>query len=352
MITSLDSLRMNILRFPMIVAVVYIHAYDIHIAGTSTPILDFLRNFVSQGLARVAVPIFFLVSGYLFFTSGELTLGSYIAKLKTRVRTLLVPMMFWNLLALAIFAAMQAHPSTLGYFSGKSKLITDFSLFDFVSAVFGIAREPISYPFWFIRDLMALAMLTPLISFALRFVPRLTLGLLGLAWFTDSWPIAVPSIEACFYFTLGAKLRGNKQSLFEADQFGLSSFTLFVFLAMTALAAGLYPIPIAMYFHRIAIMIGVVVALALTRHFINESPKRDSLLALATSSFFVFAAQEPLLTIVRKGIIAATQPRAEALAIAMYIGLPIVVIALLMTIHRTLVRFTPRFAAVICGGRN
>ena len=65
MLGALDSRRLVPLTFPLIVGVVYIHASDIRLAGHATPWLDLICNLISQGVARVSVPAFFLMSGYL-----------------------------------------------------------------------------------------------------------------------------------------------------------------------------------------------------------------------------------------------------------------------------------------------
>jgi hypothetical protein len=69
---------------------VYVHAYTTQVALSSGQFgldntgtaLNFIRNFISQGLGRIAVPLFFLISGYLFFWNFSLTTESYLKKLK------------------------------------------------------------------------------------------------------------------------------------------------------------------------------------------------------------------------------------------------------------------------------
>ena len=66
------SSRLKALRFPLIVGVVFIHAYATKVlleggrqVGTEQVgfAVSFVRNLISQGIARVAVPMFFLMSG-------------------------------------------------------------------------------------------------------------------------------------------------------------------------------------------------------------------------------------------------------------------------------------------------
>ena len=96
------SLRLKLLNFPLIVGVVYIHAYGMEIGFAGSELgpahldrfTDVVRTLVSQGVARLAVPMFFLISGYFFFNG--FTGWSYFNKLRVRFRTLLVPYVFWT----------------------------------------------------------------------------------------------------------------------------------------------------------------------------------------------------------------------------------------------------------------
>lgn len=79
---QLQSKVISFLRFPLIVAVVFIHSqpHEVIIGGISLVDSNNLNtytyvNFLISGvIARVAVPLFFFISGFLFF-KGVLTLN-------------------------------------------------------------------------------------------------------------------------------------------------------------------------------------------------------------------------------------------------------------------------------------
>ena len=65
-----DSARLSIVRFPLILLVLYIHSFiaPVNFAGRSVQLqvpfgLTLLCEVLSNGIARVAVPLFFLMSG-------------------------------------------------------------------------------------------------------------------------------------------------------------------------------------------------------------------------------------------------------------------------------------------------
>ena len=130
---ELQSKTIAFLRFPLIVGVVLIHCYykELPIGGVKVPVMDeypiykLIADLFSQVLARTAVPLFFLISGYLFFYKSSLSWPMYGSKLRKRAQTLLFPYLFWNGALVALHLLMELlFPSAL---SGETKpvLITD-----------------------------------------------------------------------------------------------------------------------------------------------------------------------------------------------------------------------------------
>ena len=88
------------LRFPLAILVVFVHSFgadndivQLHACGlTGAAVYDYVRLFCSVVIARSAVPIFFIISGYLFFLKVE-EYGKqvYANKLKKRWYSLVIP---------------------------------------------------------------------------------------------------------------------------------------------------------------------------------------------------------------------------------------------------------------------
>ena len=104
---QLQSKVIEFLRFPLIVGVVLIHTQVTKINGVVGdiaapypfngvyPLYEFFHCLFVNIITRVAVPLFFVFSGYLFFYKNRsFTFGTYFMKLKKRVRSLLVPYLF------------------------------------------------------------------------------------------------------------------------------------------------------------------------------------------------------------------------------------------------------------------
>ena len=76
MVTSLSSRTISWLRFACACLVVLLHAFGPPAAPGqaivwSNGVYDTVRILLSQGVCQIAVPVFFLISGYLFFVRLE-----------------------------------------------------------------------------------------------------------------------------------------------------------------------------------------------------------------------------------------------------------------------------------------
>lgn len=349
------SSRIETLRFPLIVGVVFIHNYvsKITLAQGSIGIAhssawaDFVRFFVSQGIARVAVPLFFLISGYLFFL-GEWSWSRYADKLRRRVNTLLIPFLFWNLAAWAIYTAGRSISQTRMYFAGGAwPPAGSSSLLSYLGALFGVNTfYPIDYQFWFIRDLIALVLLAPAIHFLLRgriALPFLMI-LFGL-WFVTELPVFWPRLETIFFFCLGAYLSKPGKNASYLDNFG--PWISAAFLVLVALYAAFPDSPL--YLRKSVIVFGVPTLWWLTGLTTRTAKLALLLTGLSGDSFFIFAAHEPLQTVARKILYEVFLPASGAAVLTLYFLIPVCIIALLVVTHRSLLKMMPGFAGLITG---
>ena len=159
-------------------------------------------------IASAAVPLFFAISGYMFFWGiNSFNKDTYIKKLKKRIQSLLVPYLFWNFAVIVLFFLAQTFLP--GMMSGANKMIVEYDWCDYICAFWADPRtgDPICYQLWFLRDLMVTVLLTPLIYIALK-----KLGILAIAAFFILWLSSVDvgvkgiSFVAISFFALGGYL--------------------------------------------------------------------------------------------------------------------------------------------------
>lgn len=212
----LQSLVIDWLRFPLALAVVFIHAFvqdDMDITRlhesplTLESIYDFTRILLTRQGMAFAVPAFFMISGFLFFyKTHDFTFDTYLSKLRRRIRTLLVPYLLWNALWL-LFAEGKL---LLGVLVNGNPLVSmweqngQYALWN--NNVWHVAlRTPLLLPLWFLRDLMVVALCSPLIHWAVRKGGAWAVALLGICFVTGACPqVDGLSITPFFWFTAGA----------------------------------------------------------------------------------------------------------------------------------------------------
>lgn len=122
--------------------------------------IGWIEVFFQNGIGAVAVPLFFVMSGATLFCNYSD--DKYLAKLKSRFHSLVVPYLLWN--TLIVIAHM-----VLDY----SPLASSFAAEDTIElSCLPILRAILFYDrlkgFWFVYNLIFFVILTPLFSFALK----------------------------------------------------------------------------------------------------------------------------------------------------------------------------------------
>lgn len=365
--TSIDfkqvSIAISTLRFPLIAAIVLIHT-DMHniimdgieyCPSRKYENFEIIHHLFTNELARTAVPLFFLISGILFFRTPDFNFSIYLSKLKSRIRSLFIPYIFWNLAVFGVQAISQwLFPSML---SGRNKLITNFSSLDFLTMFWNHNHvgEPICYQFWFIRDLIIVVILSPIIYWIIKKIP-VTIAIIGILWLWEILPNVIGfKCVSIFFFSLGGWLGINKEKLYEL--FGLN-------VRQTIITMTLYIIIIAFstlfwkngntipynFSHKIGILIGMIVLFNYVRYFAEQKkivPNRF----LINSSFFIYGYHGITVALVMKTY-AKLVPWNEGTIILGYFLCWIITTALGLFLYFFLMKLFPNFGNLITGERG
>jgi fucose 4-O-acetylase-like acetyltransferase len=359
---DLQSNVITFLRFPLIVGVVFIHnvhsttvmsgGVEVGNVMENLPIFYFTTKFISLILVRV--PLFFFISGFLFFRNTEgFTCQNYLKKLKNRGRTLLIPYLFWNITAALIYYIARNIPALTEWFSKNVEYNLQY-LLDCMWSIKNsetVTRGPIAGQFWFVRDLMVAVVLSPVIYFYLNKTKIYGILLLGMLWFLDWWfNVTGLSIIAIFFFVAGAWFSINKRNI--VDDMGKVqqwSYILYPLLVIADLFTG--DCAVNSFIHRAGILVGIVFWINLVAHLLRTK-KIGVNLFLASSSFFLFAIHDPfLLSKIRKVLYIIFNPQSDLVITALYFLLVAVVVFIALGLYYVLKRFMPKFTAIITGGR-
>lgn len=143
------SQSFDVMKFPLALSVVYLHIDQVPQITTlefdwtqsNGSFLYYVITILMFKIASIAVPCFFLISGYLLFANIEkMTFDIYFRKINRRFRTLMVPYICWNLLAVAYLYITQ-----------------HIELTSFVQ----IFLAPANFPLWFLRNLIVMVLFFP-----------------------------------------------------------------------------------------------------------------------------------------------------------------------------------------------
>ncbi len=211
-ISQYDVIRQ--VRFPMIILVTFAHSYgrvaeDFNLLTSDWSTYEFLKLLVSQTLVKVAVPVFFIMSGYLFFSNvKEWNLDVYRQKMLRRAKTLLIPYLIWNLLMVMKLKTI-SWSFFWNYIPEAGRQIDWFGAEHYLVA-------PANMPLWFLRDLIVVSLLTPIIYIGVHKLGYMLIIVLTILYLSGVCPF-IPGLSAyaIYFFMLGAFLGIRKLDLIE-----------------------------------------------------------------------------------------------------------------------------------------
>lgn len=200
------------LRFPMIVLVAFAHSYGgveegFSLLTSEWNTYEFLKLLISQTLVKVAMPVFFVMSGYLFFANVDVWNSKvYMTKIWRRIKTLLIPYLIWNLL-MAIKLKSFSWSMFWVYWKPAGVQIDWFGQEQLMTA-------PANMPLWFLRDLMVVSLLIPIIYIIIRKLGLCLMGLLTILYLSGVYAF-IPGLSAyaIYFFSFGAFLSIRKMDL-------------------------------------------------------------------------------------------------------------------------------------------
>lgn len=208
------SKKIKFLSFFAIVGVVFCHAYNYYnrflqpttvLAEGANP-GTMLQFFISNGLVRFAVPMFFTFSGYLFFVSFDFTWKGYLEKVLKRVRTLVVPFFIWTALAGTLLYVVYCFVGLERY----SIVMEQISAVKSYGILIWLSNSP-AFQLWYLSDLFKLVLISPLIYWLVKKCKWIPVVIFGILWaFELSFYI---NCEGLLFFTLGAYFALNKVNL-------------------------------------------------------------------------------------------------------------------------------------------
>lgn len=167
----LQSRVMDIVRWPLIVLVVFIHsipepAAPVGLSLDANNLYHFVTELISHNIGRIAVPTFFFISGYFFFFKqpDNYDLGTYTANLKKKTRTLVLPYLAWNFIYWGLIWAKVNLGARVGITA------YDYEIETLAKPLWAHLIDSLNYPLWYLRDLICMNLIAPVIFLVSKYL--------------------------------------------------------------------------------------------------------------------------------------------------------------------------------------
>lgn len=381
------SESINMLRFPLAILVVFVHSFgadidvsELHASGlTGLAVYDYIRLFFSVVIARSAVPIFFIISGYLLFLKvEEYNKTVYISKLRKRWHSLVIPYFSWIVLLIlwtlmfkvgGILLHGKPWVGILDYFqnNGYLHMLWDSSVWEERTTWLGIETHnsgPALLPFWYMRDLIIMVVISPAIYWFIKKIKFVFIILLLAIYTFDIKCSLISGTLACasLFFSIGAYFALKKLDFTEAlwkwrHLICPIAILLMIYQTYSGSAMGntmsLMIHPWLVIIQSFAI---IIVASVLCRYQkVYETNKK-----LARYSFFIYAFHPFILTYEIKAFKKIALLVDNQILISdtwymmtlNYIAIPLICVGVCIGIYRFMLKFIPDVLEMIVGERK
>lgn len=371
--TQQDLLRtqaLDLLRFPLAIVILSIHiilsiendiSYLEQSVGGDFVISNSLLRFVRAFFVNQSVPIYFFISGFVFFLGLKTwNKEKYINKLKNRKNSLLIPYIIWNSLSLAIsLIAILLIPSAMtaqgGEFTLKS-LLSIYWQYDGILTGAIPTNKPINYPLWFVRDLMIIVLLAPMLYYALKKFGKSLILLFAILWVTLRiiHIEIIPSADGLLFFSFGAYMSIKGKDMIA--QFGKYKWlTAVSFIMLGIIHFILQGYDISVQYTRIIKMLMIFTGLFFaynTAVWLITSRKVKVNKFLASSSFFIYISHalicSKVLLVCKKVLV----PTTDLILVICYLLSVVFSIVILLAAFYLMSKFTPKLLTVIAGRKG
>ncbi len=340
------SKRFDVLRTLLVVFVVGVHA-EKGLQAYYPAIPDALRVYLvifPHNIFRLCVPIFFSISGYLFYLTYKPTAAAYGRMVLKKTRTILFPYLLFNAITIALILVFNKVP----YMGDINGLHHDGIL----KYLLGVYRFPAVYPLWFLRDLYVYFLLAPVF-----YIVSVEIPILGILVFWAVW-MFVPQaglfveLSGTFFFYLGCLLARKGADLDAARRFTLPAVAVSLVFVI-ALACVEYFQGFPWYYHllyRHDMIFGTLALWLLTGY--PCLGRNTFLLGLSGASFFVYLTHEPVLSYLIYVTRFVFHPSGTIAGIGYMFLLVVLTFAVCTLLARGLSRYAPAAYAMATGARK
>jgi fucose 4-O-acetylase-like acetyltransferase len=360
---------MRFLTFTSIALLGFVHGYNLnppYLAPYTTleneplTFTTFFQYFFSNGFLRFRIPVLFLISGYLYAYYDSRPYGE---RTKKRFQTLIIPYLLWSAIGLLITFLLQLFPFTadIVFRAGIDQMGDNrpYTEIGWGGMIVRWLLVPISFQLWFIFVLFLYNAAYPFFRFMIIKVPWIWFLITGFLWFI-LFNVRHIEGQGMFFFSLGIWLQKRQVNIEkEPKWFSLGLcwiFFLGVCLIKTFIAFEFEPNTMATQiiltvFYHLAVLSGILAIWFSVDKLATWWMRQEWLKDSTSYSFFIFGLHVPLLIYAIRFALDLMGDFRYARLTA-YMLVPVMVIVLCIAVGHFFKRFTPRFYALLTGGRG
>ncbi|WP_052003221.1 acyltransferase family protein [Microvirga sp. BSC39] len=363
---ELLSDQIDFMRISVVVGLVFLH-YGAFPGTSYDPFQGFhpahggFALFVNSYLVFFfysAVPLLSAVSGYLFFKEADFSLKFYKRRYRSRIRSIFLPMVSWNALALLLSALVALALPT------SERLIAydvfNLSAMDLINALVGVTQRPADFQFWFLHDLLLTVLISPLLAFSIRRLPLISLAFLAGIWAVNVNLIVFFRTDVLFFFSIGAAARIHHWPIANIASLRTAIVLVVTYAVLVGLRAVIPTIvPDDASIARIVSGVGTravrlygVIALWSLAPYLVRTPLGARIAKFGTIAFFLHAIHWPLNQLLKAGVDGILPSRSEVFLLVNYFATTCLTVLLAVVVARLLNSYVPAVFNHLSGGRS
>lgn len=368
------SQKIRFFTFVCIALLAYVHGYNLKegylypqsMVREPMTFTTFVEYLFSNGLLRFRIPLLFMISGYLYAMYDQRPYGQQI---KSRFKTLMVPMMLWSAWGLLFTFILQQIPYTAHIVEvahidqlGDERPYTEIG---WKGIMFRWMLAPVAYQLWFLFALFIYNLMYPLIRWAVIKVPFLWLGLTFILFFlVMNFPLL--DSRGLFFFSLGVWLQKKHFSLEKQPPWFSLGLSLILFIGLAVIktfmafeldyydpaAEPMNGVGIAMLIlYQASVLAGILAMWFGADVVMHWFLKKKWFNHASSFSFFIFGAHVPLLPYVMAWALMSLDflPNYRLLC---YVFVPLLVLGWCIWMGSIMRRYWPSMYGWLTGGRG
>lgn len=347
MITKYLSKKISFFSVVCTLMVLFMHSMDNQ--SPKSGCTEYLYFVIVELISNAAVPLFFIISGILYFKDDKTSISLIYAKVKKRIYSLGTPFICATLFYILFFTIVEMTPYSKGYLNGSVFMELKGNVWDIVNRCFWYYPEfPIAGQLWYLRDLLVIIIVSPIIC--LFFQNKVAnIILLSILFVFASTNNAISLATSFYWFVLGGTAIKLFPRMLAPHNYAQKAMGALIVYWLISILFRIAHVDTPIYLYTLSMTIKVTL-FWLSYDIIKTGKFVEAIISLVPYSFFVFLFHQPDINIIRKLPMILLGKSDLSYSIS-FLLTPFVCGYILVVIAKIMKRNIPIFYKFILGGR-